>query len=50
MYPIAGVVDIAKKRRARVVIINNQATLYDEVADILIRDPISKSVPLLLEG
>ncbi len=50
VYPIAGVVDIAKKRQARVVIINNQATPYDEVADIVIRDPISKSVPLLLEG
>ena len=48
MYPIAGVVDVAKAAHADVLIINNQPTQYDSMADAVLRDSIKVVLPVLL--
>jgi NAD-dependent deacetylase len=45
VYPIAGVVPIAKHAGARVVIVNGGPTEMDHVADALLRGPISEILP-----
>jgi len=40
VQPVAGLVDVAKKHKARVVIINPDRTPYDAVADAKLTDPI----------
>lgn len=47
VYPIAGVVPLAKRSAARVVIINGERTEMDELADAVIRGSISEHLPLL---
>ena len=48
VYPIAGVVDVAKAAHADVLIINNQPTQYDSMADAVLRDSIKVVLPVLL--
>ena len=48
VYPIAGVVDVAKAAHADVLIVNDQPTQYDAVADGVLRDPIQVVLPVLL--
>ena len=48
VYPIAGAVEIAKAAGARLVILNAEATPFDEVADAIFRDRIGTLLPLLL--
>ena len=45
MFPVAGVVPEAKKRGARIVIINAQPTQFDEVADAVMNEPIGQILP-----
>lgn len=47
VYPIAGMVPAAKRMGARVVIVNAEATPFDDVADAVIRLPISDILPVL---
>jgi NAD-dependent deacetylase len=48
VYPVAGVVPLAKKSGARVVIVNGVATEMDALADGVVRGPISIVLPQLL--
>ncbi len=48
VYPIAGVVPLAQKSGARVVIINGEPTEMDRVADAVIHAGISETLSLLL--
>jgi NAD-dependent deacetylase len=48
VYPIAGTVQIAKQARARVVIVNAEATPFDQIADAVLRTPIGETLPRLL--
>ena len=48
VFPIAGVVDVAKAASAQLIIVNNQATQYDDVADGVLRDSINEVIPLIL--
>lgn len=48
VYPIAGVVDIAKAHGSRLVIVNNEGTKYDSIADAVLRDDITAMVPYIL--
>ena len=48
VHPVAGVVPLAKRAGARVVIVNNEPTPYDGIADAVIRDPIGRALPALL--
>ena len=45
VYPVAGVVPGARQACARIVIINNQPTPMDPVADALLRGPIGEVLP-----
>jgi len=48
VYPIAGAVPIAKRAGARVVIVNAEATPFDDLADAVFNDSISAVLPKLL--
>jgi NAD-dependent deacetylase len=50
VYPIAGAVDLARDAGAKVVIVNAEPTAYDDVADAVFRDSISKVLPALIPG
>jgi NAD-dependent deacetylase len=45
VYPAAGLVPLAVRNGATLVIVNNQPTDYDEIADVVLRDPIGEVVP-----
>jgi NAD-dependent deacetylase len=47
VYPVAGVVPLAKRAGARVVILNAEPTPLDEVADVLLRGPIGELLPAI---
>ena len=48
LYPAAGVVPLAKRAGARLVIVNNEATPFDAMADAVFREPISDVLPQLV--
>lgn len=48
VYPIAGAVPIAKSSGARVVIVNAEATPFDDIADAVFREPIGEVLPALV--
>ena len=48
VYPIAGVVPVAKRAGARVVILNAEPTEMDELADAVLRGSISEILPRLV--
>ena len=45
VHPVAGTVDIARRAAARIVIVNAEPTPYDDVADALFNEPISRVLP-----
>jgi NAD-dependent deacetylase len=47
VYPIAGAVTLAKAAGARVVIVNAEATPFDEIADAVFRQPIGEILPAI---
>ncbi len=47
VYPVASVVPVARDAGARVVIMNNQPTPMDSLADALLRGPIGEVLPAL---
>ena len=50
VYPIAGVVPVAKRVGARVVILNAEPTEMDELGDAVLRGSISSLLPRLVES
>jgi NAD-dependent deacetylase len=50
VWPVAGLVEIAAASRARIVIVNAQPTPFDDVADLVVRDPIGIALPRLLDA
>ena len=48
VYPAAGVVPIAKNAGARLVIVNNEPTPFDPMADAVFREPIGEVLPALV--
>lgn len=48
VYPIAGVVPVAKRAGARVVIVNGEPTEMDEIADAVLRGRIGEILPALV--
>lgn len=48
VYPIAGMVPVAKGCGARVVILNGESTEMDSLADAVLRGPIGELLPRLL--
>jgi len=49
VYPVAGVVPLAKRAGARVVIVNAEPTGMDDIADAVVRGAIGELLPLLCE-
>ncbi|MBA3886411.1 MAG: NAD-dependent deacetylase, partial [Acidobacteria bacterium] len=47
VYPIAAIVPMAKAAGAHVLIVNAQPTPFDEVADVVLREPICEVLPAL---
>ncbi|MFN0186597.1 MAG: SIR2 family NAD-dependent protein deacylase [Aquabacterium sp.] len=47
VMPVAGMVPSAHRAGARVVILNNQPTSMDPLADAVLRDPIGEVLPLV---
>src|SRR5690348_5314803 len=47
VYPIAGAVPMAKQAGARIVIVNAEPTPFDDVADAVFNESISKVLPQL---
>ena len=47
VYPVAGLVPIAKSAGARVVIVNAEPTPFDQVADAVIHAPIGEVLPVV---
>ena len=50
VFPAAGVVPAAHDAGARIVIVNNQPTAMDALADIVLREPIGDVLPALCSG
>jgi NAD-dependent deacetylase len=50
VHPAAGLVDLAAASGARVVVVNAEPTPYDQLADLVVREPISAALPRLLAG
>ncbi|MGH7290569.1 MAG: SIR2 family NAD-dependent protein deacylase, partial [Myxococcota bacterium] len=48
VFPIAGVVPVAKRAGARIVIVNAEPTEMDALADAVIRGPIGQILPVLV--
>jgi NAD-dependent deacetylase len=48
VYPVAGVVPVAKRSGAKVVILNSHPTEMDDIADDVIRGSISELLPAML--
>jgi len=47
VYPVAGAVPLAKEAGARVVIVNDQPTPFDDIADAILRGPIGDILPAI---
>jgi len=48
VQPAAWLCDVAKDSGARLIVVNAQPTPYDELADAVVRDPISEVLPSLV--
>ena len=48
VYPVAGIVPLAKSAGARIVILNAEPTPFDDIADAVFRDPIGEVLPQLI--
>jgi NAD-dependent deacetylase len=45
VFPVAGLVPIAKRRGARIMIVNAEPTDMDELADEIVRGSIGEMLP-----
>jgi NAD-dependent deacetylase len=50
VHPAAGLTDLAAAHGARVVVVNAEPTPYDDMADLVVREPIGAALPRLLAG
>jgi NAD-dependent protein deacetylase/lipoamidase len=50
VYPVAGLVPAAKQAGAKIVILNAQPTPFDDIADAVIREPLSEVLPRICTG
>jgi NAD-dependent deacetylase len=50
VYPAAGLVPEARRAGAALVIVNAEPTPYDDLADLVLRDPISEVLPAICHG
>ena len=48
VYPAAALPEFALANRARLVVLNAEATPFDEVADAVVREPIGQALPAIV--
>jgi NAD-dependent deacetylase len=48
VHPAAGLLEVAARSGARVVVVNAEPTPYDDLADLVVREPIGTALPRLL--
>jgi NAD-dependent deacetylase len=48
VYPAAGIVPVAKRAGARLVIVNDSETPFDPIADAVVRGRIGEVLPALV--
>jgi len=48
VYPAAALPELALRRGARLIVANAEATPFDEVADVVLRDPLGTVLPSLV--
>jgi NAD-dependent deacetylase len=48
VHPAAGLTDVAARSGARIVVVNAEPTPYDDVADLVVREPIGSALPFLV--
>jgi NAD-dependent deacetylase len=48
VWPVAGLADLAVRSGARLVVVNAEPTPYDDVADLVVREPIGTALPRLV--
>jgi NAD-dependent deacetylase len=48
VWPVAGLTEIAVAHGARVVIVNAEPTPFDDLADLVVREPIGTALPRLV--
>jgi NAD-dependent deacetylase len=48
VYPAAGLVPLAKRAGAALVIVNAEETPYDVIADVVLRGSISEILPSII--
>jgi NAD-dependent deacetylase len=49
VWPAAGLADLAVRAGARLVVVNGEPTPYDDVADLVVREPIGTALPRLVQ-
>jgi len=50
VFPAAGLVPLAKETGAQLVIVNAESTPFDDLADVVLRDPIGRVLPVICAG
>lgn len=50
VYPVAGVVPLAKSAGARIIILNAQPTPMDQLADLVLRSAIGEALPEMVKS
>ncbi|MGY2130363.1 SIR2 family NAD-dependent protein deacylase [Blastococcus sp. SYSU DS0617] len=50
VWPVAGLVEVALRAGARVVIVNAEPTPFDDLASLLVSEPISAALPRLVRA
>jgi NAD-dependent deacetylase len=48
VWPVAGLTEIAAASGSRLVIVNAEPTPFDDIADLVVREPISSVLPRLV--
>lgn len=48
VYPVAGLVTIAKDAGARIAIVNAEPTPFDSIADVVVQEPIGDVLPAIV--
>ena len=48
IWPVAGLTEIAAAHHARIVIVDAEPTPFDDLADLVVREPIGTALPRLL--
>jgi NAD-dependent deacetylase len=48
VHPAAGLLELAVGAGSRIVVVNAEPTPYDDLADLVVREPIGSALPLLL--